>query len=573
MEEDTDTANARVRILVVEDDLGQCSLFKSYLLKNHPDQFEVTCASDLKQALEKLKLFIFDAVLLDLALPDSKGRETFDKVNEAAPESGIVILTALGDEETGIQLVKDGAQDFLPKLSLDESLLSRAVLYAVERKRLRRALQKRTWKLEETIEDLEEFSYTITHDLRAPLRAIAGFADLIEKACSEDRGMEIRDSIQRIKEAADRMDRLIRDVLCFTRVAQGVEEFETVDVEKVLRDVVQDYAAMTLPHVELSIERPLHPVTGSHVLLVQCLANLLENSVKFVAEGGRAQIRIWTEKVDGSVRVHVQDSGIGIPPEFASKIFSPFQRGHANAGYEGTGIGLAIVKKAVAKMHGTVSMKSEVGKGTTFTLEFPEAVSPIAVQEEAEPVTSAPSAMPAITPLKNWKVGSVREDFVILLVEDEQTDAVLLQMAFKKAGLSGTINWVKDGMEAIEYLEGSGDFADRNRYPRPSIIILDLKMPRVTGLELLAWLRQKPEFAMIPTVVLSSSQVVEDVQRAYELGANSYMVKPVNFQGLSEMLKIIYDHWKLVIKVLPAATVEKSCVTKSTSKEQVLSSQ
>lgn len=138
--------------------------------------------------------------------------------------------------------------------------------------------------------------------------------------------------------------------------------------------------------------------------------------------------------------------------------------------------------------------------------------------------------------------------FTILLVEDEENDALLVKMAFKKNDIANPVQWVRDGLEAIAYLNGEGDFADRERYPFPEVLILDLKMPRMNGLELLAWIRDHPEFRVIPTIIMSASRLDSDVEKAYALGANTYMIKPSAFDDLAKMVKLAHDYWGVSIK-------------------------
>ena len=139
-------------------------------------------------------------------------------------------------------------------------------------------------------------------------------------------------------------------------------------------------------------------------------------------------------------------------------------------------------------------------------------------------------------------------DFIMLLVEDDPNDILLIQRAFAKACLVNPLKVVRDGEEALNYLSGSGEFADRGRYPLPSLILLDLKLPRKSGLEILQWLRQQPALKHIPVIVLTSSKESNDVSRAYDLGANSYLVKPVGFEGLLELVKSIGMYWMILNK-------------------------
>jgi len=143
----------------------------------------------------------------------------------------------------------------------------------------------------------------------------------------------------------------------------------------------------------------------------------------------------------------------------------------------------------------------------------------------------------------------------MLLVEDDPNDILLIQRAFAKASLVNPLKIVRDGEEALNYLEGTGQFADRGKHPVPSLILLDLKLPRRSGLEVLQWLREQPGLSHIPVIVLTSSKESSDINRAYSLGANSYLVKPVGFEGLLEMVKTIGMYWMIMNKgpeALPA---------------------
>lgn len=134
--------------------------------------------------------------------------------------------------------------------------------------------------------------------------------------------------------------------------------------------------------------------------------------------------------------------------------------------------------------------------------------------------------------------------FNILLVEDEPNDVFLIERAFRKCDFQHSLHSVNDGEQAVAYLGGSREFADRQKYPLPSLILLDLKLPRRSGLEVLAWLRGRPDtLKRLPVVVLTSSKQASDVNRAYELGANSYLVKPVAFDGLLELIRAVNGYW------------------------------
>lgn len=134
----------------------------------------------------------------------------------------------------------------------------------------------------------------------------------------------------------------------------------------------------------------------------------------------------------------------------------------------------------------------------------------------------------------------------ILLVEDDPNDVLLIQRAFRKANLVNPLQVVSDGEQAELYLSGRGTYADRERYPLPVIVLLDLKLPRRSGLEVLEWLRGQPGLKRMQVVVLTSSREATDVNRAYDLGANSYLVKPVAFDALIDMVKALDLYWMIL---------------------------
>lgn len=138
----------------------------------------------------------------------------------------------------------------------------------------------------------------------------------------------------------------------------------------------------------------------------------------------------------------------------------------------------------------------------------------------------------------------------ILLVEDSPDDALLIQRAFRKANLANPVQLVRDGEEAVAYLSGAAPYDDRGRFPLPVFMLLDLKLPRRSGLEVLAWLRQESAVRRLPVVVLTSSRESVDVNRAYDLGVNSYLTKPVGFEALIEMVKNVNLYW-LVLNESP----------------------
>jgi signal transduction histidine kinase len=236
---------------------------------------------------------------------------------------------------------------------------------------LEKTVAQRTAKLQEMISELESYSYSISHDLRAPLRAMQGYAHVLLEDSPASFGPEEKTYLNRIISASNRMDKLIQDVLSYSRVTGAEIASEPLELEQVLRDIIEEYPTLHAKDVSIELETPMPRISAPVALLTQCLANLLNNAVKFMPEGVSPRVRVWAESDGPDVRIWIEDNGIGIAPEYHARIFGVFERIPAKRHYEGTGIGLAIVRKAASRMGGTVGVESQPGKGSRFWLFLP----------------------------------------------------------------------------------------------------------------------------------------------------------------------------------------------------------
>lgn len=238
---------------------------------------------------------------------------------------------------------------------------------------LERRVQARTAELHEAVHELESFSYSVSHDLRAPLRTIRGFTELALEEAGGRLTEDERGYLERVRRAASRLEQLISDLLAYTRVSKAQVELVPVALQNLVSDIQREHPEFQPPRADVQTEGPLLPVVGNAAYLTQCVTNLLGNAVKFVHQDQQPVVRVWTERRGSMVRFYVRDNGIGIAPERLSKAFEMFERLHTSGSYEGTGVGLAIVRRAVQRMQGNVGVTSEVGKGTTFWIELPAA--------------------------------------------------------------------------------------------------------------------------------------------------------------------------------------------------------
>lgn len=233
---------------------------------------------------------------------------------------------------------------------------------------LEKAVLERTNELCELVGELEYFSYTIAHDMRAPLRAMQGFGDLLMEECGECSHSERLDLIRRISTAAGRMDRLITDALDYTKALRQEISLTPVDTAALLRGMVDGYPQFQLPCAKVEIAAEMPAVMGNEAALTQCFSNLLNNAVKFVQPGTMPEVKVWAEPQEPWVRICVQDNGTGIAKESQGRIFGLFER--LDPAREGTGIGLALVQKVVRRMGGRVGVESEPGRGSRFWVEL-----------------------------------------------------------------------------------------------------------------------------------------------------------------------------------------------------------
>lgn len=274
-----------------------------------------------------------------------------------------------------VRLVSGSTRDVTKRKKLEETL-------SVTIEELRRAqaslekqaglleiqVQERTAKIQENVSHLEAFSYGISHDMRAPLRTMQTYARIIEEEGAGSLSQEHRNYLARIITAADRMDRLVEDVLLYSRTSHDAFVLEPVDLAQMLSGIIETYPHFKGPAAGIRLSAPLPFVQGNAAALTLCFANLFTNAVKFVSPGTVPRIEVWAETAERHIQVFVKDNGIGIDRAHQERIFELFQQLDVTRG--GTGIGLAIAKKAVMRMGGDITVDSALGKGSTFVVSL-----------------------------------------------------------------------------------------------------------------------------------------------------------------------------------------------------------
>ncbi len=236
---------------------------------------------------------------------------------------------------------------------------------------LENEVRLRTARLEEVNAELEAFTYSASHDLRVPLHHIHGFSEAILEDPATRLSPDSQANMRLIVAATARMDTLVIDLLAYSRMSRGEFSIAPTSIDEVLMEVLLHLrASIQSRDAEVRVERPLPVVPADRVGLHQVLANLVANALKFVAPGQKPLVTIRAEQRGARVRLWVEDRGIGIDPRHHAAIFKMFHRLHGNRDYEGTGIGLSLVKKAMARMGGECGVESSPGQGSRFWLEF-----------------------------------------------------------------------------------------------------------------------------------------------------------------------------------------------------------
>jgi signal transduction histidine kinase len=278
----------------------------------------------------------------------------------------VILLSAKADDELRVSLLKAGAQDYLIKPFAPEELKVR-VKNLYELRRARRYLVDMNAQL-------EQFNYSVSHDLRAPIRSVKGFGAMLREEYADKLEAGGLTYLEKVLSAATRMERLIDDLLSYSRIWRGELPIEIVDMREALQEAQSQLEATILESkAHLWVEGDFPKVRANRTVLIQVLTNLMSNAIKYVGPGVKPQVRVWAKELDGNVRVYIMDNGIGIKREHMVKIFRPFERLHGAHEYPGTGVGLALVKKGLERMQGAVGLESEPGKGSTFWIQLPGA--------------------------------------------------------------------------------------------------------------------------------------------------------------------------------------------------------
>jgi signal transduction histidine kinase len=388
----------KVNLLLVDDREDKLLALESILA--HPGQNLVRARSG-KEALRHLLKTDFALILLDVSMPGMDGFETAALIRQRprTEHTPIIFVTSIGQSEKDVHKgYAMGAVDYI-RTPIVPALLRAKVMVFVDLyqkteqikeqaeqlvrdnsalKDAERKIQELNLKLAgqlsavtEVNKELEAFNYSIAHDLRSPLRSVQGMAEILLDEYALRLGAEGAELAQRILRSSQRLDRLLCDLLAYSRLTSAEMPRLVVNLDDLIDDVVSSLEKDISDRLAvLEVQKPLGCALGHPPTIVQIFANLLVNALKFVPGGKIPHIRIVSSRNGKHLRLSVHDNGIGIEPEHHDKIFGLFERLHAGQEYPGTGLGLALVRKGIERMGGRVGLKSEAGSGSTFWVDF-----------------------------------------------------------------------------------------------------------------------------------------------------------------------------------------------------------
>jgi len=375
--------NQLLRALIVEDNPND-ALLLTYELEQGGFSLEwqrVDTPEDMKKALVEK---IWDIILSDYSMPSFNALDALKILRESGLDIPFIVISGTIGEETAVESLKAGAQDFFVKGRLFRlnSAIRRELKDLETRKARRKAeqdlevsyqlLQQYTKKLEQSNKELEHFATIASHDLQTPLRKIQAFADMSQKAFHEERFSEGWDYLNRVQKATHTMQELISSLLDLSRIIRKGQPFRKVSISQIINQAeeeLQEFIENTQGTIE--VDETCDVIEADEMQLQQLFKNLLENGLKFHKKDILPNVKVRSRINGNYCEIAVEDNGIGFNETYKEKIFEVFQRLQGQQDYPGTGIGLSLVRKIVDRHGGSIQVASREGVGSKFTISLP----------------------------------------------------------------------------------------------------------------------------------------------------------------------------------------------------------
>lgn len=354
------------RFLVIDDSAADVKVLRALLMQASFADAELVHCLSADEGLEKLRNERFDCVFLDYILDEANGLDVLRMIRESGNDVPIIACSGYGNELVAVESLKLGAQDYLVKGVLTPEAVQRALRNAMEKVSLTR-------QIAEQQQELNDFVSVASHDLRAPLRRIVGFTQILQQELAPSIDRKSSELLETVCANAKRMERLIESLLEYTRIGRSQKTLVPVDLSEVFAQATSNLAqAIEAAGARVQVE-DLEVVVGDEVALTQLFQNLISNAIKFRSEV-QPVVSISGRREGDFYEVSVADNGIGIDQEYHERIFGCFCRLHTQSEYEGSGIGLSTCQRIVEQHGGRIWVESAAGTGTTFyfTLQLAE---------------------------------------------------------------------------------------------------------------------------------------------------------------------------------------------------------
>jgi signal transduction histidine kinase len=359
----------KCKVLLIDDNEDDYIVTRDFLDEAEQFSFKLDWVDNFRSGLAEIAKNRHDIYLLDYRLGKETGLELLQEAIKQGCIKPIILLTGIGDYDIDQQAMSMGASDYLIKgRFLSAALLERSIRHAFDRKEAEIVQAGLMAELATANQELKDFAYIVSHDLKAPLRGIASIAEWLNQDYSDQIDDEGKEMLQLMSGRVRRMSDLIDGVLQYSRVSRVREEKTEVDLKILLADVIDSLAPPNGIKVEIDTELP--NLLAEKTRMQQVFQNLISNAVKYMGKL-KGEIHIGHREIDNFWEFYVSDTGIGIEARHFDKVFQVFQTLVPRDQSESTGVGLAIVKKIVEMYGGHIWVTSEVGKGSSFYFTLP----------------------------------------------------------------------------------------------------------------------------------------------------------------------------------------------------------
>ena len=540
------------RILIIDDTPTNLDVLSETLSS---EGYEVAIANSGQRALKQLERRLPDLILLDITMPQMDGFEVCEKIkaNPTTCNIPILFMTALTDIESKVKGFELGALDYITKPFQQQEVLARIKIH-LQLRRLTQNLEEevalKVASLEKAKKAAEkaniaksQFLANMSHELRTPLNAILGMTEGLQEEVFGGVNEQQIKALQTIERSGSHLLELIDDILHVAKIESGNFKLECTptNIKSLCQSslvFIKQQASSKQLQVETKLPLNLPELCVDERRIRQVLINLLNNAVKFTPEGGCitlsasmiehcGEVGSTEEKFSNYLRITVSDTGIGIASENIPKLFQPFTQVDTalNRKYNGTGLGLVLVKQIIELHGGKVNLTSKVGIGSCFSVDLPYAEKSLSSlksepQLEPEEPDINSSSVPSTIPSPVSSQISSKTSALILLAEDNEANQNTISNYLEAKGYRLII--AQNGKEAIEITQSHN----------PDLILMDIQMPVMDGLEAIEHIRNHPTKPHIPIIALTALAVQGDREKCLQKGADDYLSKPIKLRLL-----------------------------------------